>query len=134
MTWGQFCLSFTSLLPESYCPETILVLLVSELLAGGGQAPVKSAIALFKTKDVPEAALEAGYDAAVGGVGAAGGVVPIGLHPPQGDHIPLQGGNGLGCGIPANPGCAGGCCGWYCGKKFPPGIPGYITGLYGLYI
>ena len=56
MTCGQFCLSLTSLLPESYCPEVIFVLFVSELLAGGGQAPVNSAIAGFNTvpEDIPD--------------------------------------------------------------------------------
>ena len=41
-------LSFISLLPESYCPEVILVLLVSELLAEGMQAQMNPAITSYE--------------------------------------------------------------------------------------
>ena len=70
------------------------MLLVSELLAGGGQVPVNSAIPGFTKKEVPEAVL----DDAVGlvaGTGAGGaGVDSIGVHPPHGVHIPFQEGVG----------------------------------------
>ena len=100
------------------------MLLVSELLAGGGQAPVKSAIALFKAKDVPEDAMEAalgslGEDAGIPAAASAsvaglGVAEPKGVHPPEGVHIPAQGGAGPVGDIPANP-CDHG----------PADIPGY---------
>ena len=89
------------------------MLLVSELLAGGGQAPVKSAIALFKAKDVPADVLEAVLgsleeDAGIPAAASASGLgvsvaEPKGVHPPQGVHIPGQGGVGPVGGMPGNP-------------------------------